>query len=720
MAVRWLIIVLLALTWACSWHAPVIAAPEGEKETPQPIDQDRRDALLELAAGRHDKALAAAERFLKRNPMSADAYSLRGLVHSAAEAFDKARADFDRALELDEKCVDAQLGNARLDLLEFEYEAARKRLDAALAVAPENLTALELYGDVELADGNYEAGAQHYSAVLKHKADSTAALFGRGCCYYNLEQYKQAALDLEAAVEFKSTLGKAWRVLGDVRRKQREWQLAEAAYYKALMWDAKRYATFVNLVLAHMAQKEFEQAVPVAREAIEHFPLRSTARSNLALCLSELGRHDEAEEEIRRALLCSDVDAADHRIHAEVLSRAGKKLDAAVAWQAAFKTANNAEFAAGYADALCDVHRYEAALRVLKDWPADDADIVEKRVLALVSLHRPSEAQEVLDEFGPGLNEHPGLLLAQGSVLDKLHRFDDLQAVANRLGKMYSQLKIAESTEAYILHSKGDLDGALKKLRSFEASAPFDSTRRWTLWALMCEHGNHAEVAVLQEAAISADNRADNLYRHAQVLTELGELDRAERQARAAIAADQWKTGAHIAYAGALLAGGKPGEAEQVLDRAVDINPYSIEVRLTRADALLRQKRERSAYEDVEAAYALNPLDVPVLVARAFLKCRRDLSADALSAIEEAEARVEWIKQQGVSGFNLALEIATLKLARASLSEDANQVAELKASAISTLKANSQSGRYLSPSIADSYWFESVREDATFKALWEK
>lgn len=103
---------------------------------PQQVDALYERALLNLAEGRADAALADLDRALRLSPRAANAYYARGLAQSAAGDQQRAISDFNAALRLRENYAEALLGRAAA------YHATNDT-EAALADL-ERLAALEL------------------------------------------------------------------------------------------------------------------------------------------------------------------------------------------------------------------------------------------------------------------------------------------------------------------------------------------------------------------------------------------------------------------------------------------------------------------------------------------------------------------------------------------------------------------------------------------------
>lgn len=96
---------------------------------PQQVDALYERALLNLAEGQRDAALADLNRVLDLSPRAANAYYARGIAHSAGGDHPRAIADFDAALRLRGNYAEALLGRAAAYHAGGDDQAARADLE---------------------------------------------------------------------------------------------------------------------------------------------------------------------------------------------------------------------------------------------------------------------------------------------------------------------------------------------------------------------------------------------------------------------------------------------------------------------------------------------------------------------------------------------------------------------------------------------------------------
>ncbi|MGH6623337.1 MAG: XrtA/PEP-CTERM system TPR-repeat protein PrsT, partial [Burkholderiaceae bacterium] len=111
-----------------------------------------------------DKALAAANAFVKKNPQSPLAQQVLGAVYAARKDSVAARAAYSRAVELNPTYLPAIANLARLDLIDKKPADARKRFEAVVEKEPKNEMALLGLAEILTRTG---APANEISATLQ-------------------------------------------------------------------------------------------------------------------------------------------------------------------------------------------------------------------------------------------------------------------------------------------------------------------------------------------------------------------------------------------------------------------------------------------------------------------------------------------------------------------------------------------------------------------------
>ncbi len=123
-----------------------------------------------LALGRVDRAIAAADRLITRSP-TLGGYTLRALAHAAAGRDAQALDDFGRAIAAEQPGEAGGSALARAYLGRFHarhgrLDVARGLYREALRILPQHPLTLVQLAEVEARVGDYTAAARHYAEVV--------------------------------------------------------------------------------------------------------------------------------------------------------------------------------------------------------------------------------------------------------------------------------------------------------------------------------------------------------------------------------------------------------------------------------------------------------------------------------------------------------------------------------------------------------------------------
>jgi tetratricopeptide (TPR) repeat protein len=223
-------------------------------------------------------------------------------------------------------------GGAAEDALTPLGEARRRFHHLAATGNPESdLMAGVTLGEIGhclLALGRWDGAAAAYQDVIAHATrsgdDRSVAVANGQLAAVRLEQgrYSEALAGYTTAREVFQKLGEPrsvaviWHQIGMVHQAEGRFEAAEQSYQQALALhvqqndQASQALTLDQLGLLYDEQGRLEDAVGFHRQAVDidarsgDHATEGRHRSNLALTLLGLGRHDQARTELRRALGC--------------------------------------------------------------------------------------------------------------------------------------------------------------------------------------------------------------------------------------------------------------------------------------------------------------------------------------------------------------------------------------------------------------------------------
>jgi len=479
-----------------------------------------------LQAQEFTAALAAAERYLEKQPDSAEAHNLRGAALLGLERIDEARAAFHEALRRESGTsssamnlagLELRLGNRkearrlyaavqsrepghlrsawRLATMELEAgrpEEARRWLRDVVEAHPEAVEPALLLARVQRATGADEAALRTLSTVVERHPERLAA-------YYALAESLQAAGRPGDAL---ALLQRAERTVPDSAELQRRQALAQ------------RQAGDAQAALATL------------RRAVEAEPDHTAARAQLAFALAGAGAVTEARNHLRilregqgeaavvQALAAWLAGLEEARqgpaAEAEQQIRAGRLLlalgdpqGAAVAFGRALEAVPGAP-EAGHQLALLDLRQGADAaarsryLQILEVHPEHLESLVRLAALAL----RSGEEAAAQARLAQGIAAHPEALeprmmlarhhLAAGRPLDALAV---LQPVQEARDERLPYLRLLGASQL----AAGRLREAAATFRRQMALQPQAVEPRYLLAAVATDVGRSEEALALLE-----------------------------------------------------------------------------------------------------------------------------------------------------------------------------------------------------------------------------
>lgn len=237
------------------------AALAGSNGLVREIDFDLNLYLAEAYArsGRHSEAEEIYDAVLALRPEAEDAYFLRGNARMNQGNYEGAKTDFDRVVSMDARNYDRLIG---------------------------------IYEVLE-AFGHREEGQAYLRAALA-AGDKEMDQYARGRIYFCLDEYQNAALDLEEARGKGETgsflyLGRAYEAMGDYNYAANVYQ----AYLEKNEGDAEMYN---QLGICELVRKEYRRALEAfqAGKRLEDAAMARTLAFNEIVAYEKLGEYAQA------------------------------------------------------------------------------------------------------------------------------------------------------------------------------------------------------------------------------------------------------------------------------------------------------------------------------------------------------------------------------------------------------------------------------------------
>ena len=277
-----------------------------------------------------------------------------------------------------------------------------------------------------------------------------------------------------------------------------------------------------------------------------------------------------------------------------------------------------------------DLRQLSALVEQVRANPSNAAKMAEARAVGfeLLRARRYEEAVEVFDAVVDGV-PGDGVALYGGAVaLFNLRRLEEAErvardavrvsiaATATPTGNLDSSDKAKDQAAetltllGVILAVRGDSAGALSAVTKATALSPKNFDAQLALGRALFGTGNLAGAATVFRNAIAL--RPKNTTARFFLATSLesaGDYDRALAEYRELLAIDSQSAEGHLGLGVLLvkLGGDKINEGIEALARAIALNPVLYEARITIGRALVQQGRPAEAVEHLQRAVELAP-----------------------------------------------------------------------------------------------------------------
>jgi len=299
--------------------------------------------------------------------------------------------------------IDEQVELFRVLVLLSQFEKARPMGPKLLALRPHDPEVLYLCGIVENADGNPEQAQVHLQESVALDPGNDDSRYNLGIVQVQLHQWKEAAENLEKAIqlglpvpEVHFELAKALRGLGQADRAAQEmktYQEQKKAHDASLA-----AASAVALADKDMNSGKTDEALAKYREALESEPNDALYRYKLSVALRKKGDSDGERAQLEEAIKLDPKLAAAQNELGYLLARGGDADGAVEHFRLAVESAPAwTEAWVNLAAELASVARYSEAKQAVAKALSLDPQNADARALDAQLAQDPAARQA-----GPG------------------------------------------------------------------------------------------------------------------------------------------------------------------------------------------------------------------------------------------------------------------------------------------------------------------------------
>lgn len=324
-----------------------------------------------------------------------------------------------------------------------DLSEAERYMQRSLALAPRRADFLANYGNLLRAANRPAEAAQRYREALALDARFRPARLGLARVLNETHQSHEAEREIRVLLAANEQDAEAWNELGIALRALRLYADSERAYRRALSINPRYGAASHNLGALLSQQKRSSAALAELDRAQALGARGPELHYNRARSLYELGRYDETESELMKAIALRPTDARVHVMLAQVRFARG-----------------DPQYAAELQRAI-DAHPQELALRV-----------------TLANLYRDAgeidRALAILSEARTCAQGYPSLQLAFATALQEAGNPSDALNVLRETQAEHESHPMLGYLLPPVLMACGHADEALYVVREARKRAPGD------------------------------------------------------------------------------------------------------------------------------------------------------------------------------------------------------------------------------------------------------
>ena len=187
------------------------------------------------------------------------------------------------------------------ELVHHLHEAA-DALKEAFRIAPGDPKVLYALARVETDLDQLPLSEKHLRAYLTARPDDASAHYGLGRVLHMQQHNDVATMELECSIALQPVQTESYYLLGQIALDEDQSEKAKALFLKTLSRESNHGGSLTGMGILMYREKNYEKAAEYLSEAIVSSPEYQPAHYYYGLTLGRLGKKDESNAELKRAL----------------------------------------------------------------------------------------------------------------------------------------------------------------------------------------------------------------------------------------------------------------------------------------------------------------------------------------------------------------------------------------------------------------------------------
>jgi putative PEP-CTERM system TPR-repeat lipoprotein len=451
-----------------------------ELQAASAMDTEHQQAdllLFALHLRRHEseKALAAADAFMKKQPRNPLGYVLAGTAHLAGKDLTSARQNFDAALKIQLDYLPAVRGLTDVDMAEGHPGEATRRYEALVARKPDDEQLLMAFAELKERTGNVaEAGATLRRAITVNPRSPTPYV---ALVQYNLRrrETKAAITVAEEAVAANPAQPQLVELLGNTQESVGADDDAVKTFQELARLEPQSLAPLLKLAATQDKHRDFSAAARTLRQAQRMAPDNEAIAGDLVAVYVSAAKFDDALGVAKSLQARKPASAAGHALEGAVHAARQKWPEAEFAYRTALESEPRS---GGVAIGLCRVlsasGRKSESAAFARNWISQNpADVPVRMYVAEVALGAKDYKAAAL-QYEAALRQDPDNVPILNNLAWTLGELKDPRAVglAERAVALAPNSPPVLDTLGMLQLERGDVKKAIEYLARVHELAP--------------------------------------------------------------------------------------------------------------------------------------------------------------------------------------------------------------------------------------------------------
>jgi len=267
------------------------------------LNTDRITAIGRNALYFNDYVLSIQyfNQVIKLKPYMAEPYLLRAIAKIQLSDYQGALRDLDATIERNPFNPGAYYTRGYVQRQLQHLSDAESDFSQALVHSPGNRTYLLMRADVRSQMEHYDEAIQDIDYLLRHEPESATIIFEKGVLLLNQKDSLGARSCFQRSTELEAYNSSNWSALGMINLLLGHDDEALQNLSKAISLGSKWAGDYINRSILYHRRNNFRGALSDLDLAVQYAPNEASVYFNRGLLRQQVGDHNRAEEDFRRA-----------------------------------------------------------------------------------------------------------------------------------------------------------------------------------------------------------------------------------------------------------------------------------------------------------------------------------------------------------------------------------------------------------------------------------